>query len=75
MAFSSDGQTGVTGDIAGNLRTWDLASGRQLGSVHAHDSVVQDVRYRPDGCVIASSGRSSDSTARLWDSRSLKPLV
>jgi eukaryotic-like serine/threonine-protein kinase len=73
IALDRDSPTAVTGDSAGNLRRWDLTSGRLLGSVHAHEGELA-MTSLPDGRVIATGGRASDSTARLWDPRSLKPL-
>jgi eukaryotic-like serine/threonine-protein kinase len=74
LALDGDGLTAVTGDTGGNLRRWDLGSGRLLGSVHAHEGDVAGMTSRPDGRAIATGGRAADPTARLWDSRSLKPL-
>jgi serine/threonine protein kinase len=74
MALSPDGRTAVTGDLAGRLQSWDLSSGRFLGSVSAQAVNVLSVAFRPDGRAVVSTGHHTDPTARPWDSRSLRPL-
>jgi len=77
MAFSSDGARIVTGSgdhakKTGTARLWDGRTGASLGEPMRHDGVVYSVAFSPDGTRVVTG--SYDNTARLWDSRTCKPL-
>jgi WD40 repeat protein len=76
VAFSPDGQTLASAGCAqvtargnceqGEIRLWDVATGRQLGqSFVGHSDVAWTVAFNPDGDKLASSSR--DGTIILWD--------
>jgi WD40 repeat protein/uncharacterized caspase-like protein len=72
MAFSRDGKMLATGgEGPGDLKIWDVASGRML-----QDIVVEDVKglaFSPDGKLLASVAFLDDAV-RIWDTASGKAL-
>jgi WD40 repeat protein/predicted Ser/Thr protein kinase len=59
VAFSPDGKTLLTGDLAGGVRFWDAASGMQLGPTLHHTGAIAAVAFHPDGRRIAAGGTGS----------------
>jgi WD40 repeat protein/serine/threonine protein kinase len=67
LAFSPDGNTltaGGTGSPA-NLRIWDVATLRSLGSPKGHVFTTRTLAYSPDGKTLITGG--SDKTIKFWD--------
>ncbi len=56
LAFNSDGSQLLTGGWDGELRTWDVATGRQLTQTSAHETPILAVAFSPDGRSLASAG-------------------
>jgi WD40 repeat protein len=68
LAFDPTGRTlaGAYGD--GGIRLWDVATGRQLGSVlRGSESSLQSIAFDHSGTRLAAGG--SDGMVRLWDVR------
>jgi WD40 repeat protein len=76
VAFSPDGQTLASAGCAqvtargncehGEIRLWDVATGRQLGQpLVGHHDVAWALTFSPDGKKLASSSR--DGTIIVWD--------
>jgi WD40 repeat protein len=78
-AFSPDGKTlvsGGNGGDPGNVRVWDVATGKERLALKAHDgSVVNAVAVAPDGRSFASGGGGNGAvTLTLWDLTTGKEL-
>ena len=65
LLFSPDGAWLYSGADDGEVRRWQLASGRSE-VVIAHEGIVTELALSPDGRLLASS--SWDGTVRLWSS-------
>ncbi|XP_061340652.1 autophagy-related protein 16-like [Gastrolobium bilobum] len=70
LSFSMDGQTIFSGHVDGNLRLWDIQTGKLLSEVAAHSLAVTSVSLSRNGNVVLTSGR--DNLHNLFDVRSLE---
>lgn len=75
VAFSPDNRLLVSGDASGDLRIWEVLTGRQLFICKGHTNRIWSVAFNPVNFSIASS--SSDCTVKLWDlqGRCLSTLI
>lgn len=62
--FSPDGALLATAGYDRDIHLWDVASGKLLRSMTAHNGAVYDLAFSPDGTVLASA--SGDGTCKLW---------
>ncbi|MDJ0596122.1 MAG: NB-ARC domain-containing protein [Pleurocapsa sp. MO_226.B13] len=65
VAVSPDGQLLGTGDVNGQIRLWQMPSGKPLLTIKGHDNWIRSVTFSPDGQILASG--SYDRTLKLWD--------
>ena len=54
VAFSPDGQTVSTGDSAGLIVSWDVATGTQVGTPIDAGTEVDAIAFTNDGSVLAA---------------------
>ena len=74
LAFSPDGSI-LAGGAAGaayrgdfslaEIHLWDVATGRELHRIPAHQQWVASLSFSPDGQTLASTG--AEEVIRLWD--------
>jgi WD40 repeat protein/serine/threonine protein kinase len=65
VMFTSDAKRLISGGDDGTIRTWDIATGKELMKINAHKSWITYIRIHPNGKQIASS--SNEETVKLWD--------
>ncbi|KAI9087587.1 hypothetical protein K1719_030457 [Acacia pycnantha] len=70
LCFSMDGLTIFSGHVDGNLRLWDIQSGKLLSEVAAHSAAVTSISLSRNGNVVLTSGR--DNIHNMFDVRTLE---
>ncbi|CAK9137517.1 unnamed protein product, partial [Ilex paraguariensis] len=70
LCFSIDGQIICSGHVDGNLRLWDIQTGKLLSEVAAHSRAITSISLSRNGNMILTSGR--DNLHNLFDMRSLE---
>jgi RNA polymerase sigma factor (sigma-70 family) len=72
FAFSPDGRTLATGDSAGPIHLWDLATAKEIRLISEPmkpdpraSFTLYPIAYSPDGRTLAAG--YSDETVRLWE--------
>lgn len=66
--FSPDGLRLVTGGEFGDVRVYDVESGKLRRELRGHRTEIQDLAVRPQSALIASAG--ADADVRIWDGSS-----
>lgn len=69
-AFLGVGNLLVTGAMDGTVRFWDIEAEKQLGSLRAHTSWVNDVALTADERHLITVG--TDGTIRIWDAHAAR---
>jgi WD40 repeat protein len=66
LAVSSDARTLASGDDRGEVRLWNLESGRCLVAFSGSFSPIRQLAFSPDGTILASADLLAGEI-RLWD--------
>jgi WD40 repeat protein len=67
VAFSPDGKTLAAGLEAGEVRLWDVATGRERARLSGHGGRVRWIGFHPDGLSLAVAGNLPDHVVHIWD--------
>jgi WD40 repeat protein len=67
VAFSPDGKTLAAGLEAGEVRLWDVATGRERGRLSGHGGRVRWIGFHPDGLSLVVAGNWPDHVVHIWD--------
>jgi WD40 repeat protein/uncharacterized caspase-like protein len=59
-------------DTVGQVRLWDVATGREIGALKGHGRGVTKVVFSRDGKFLASA--ASDNTIKIWDVENRREL-
>ena len=65
LAFSSDGQTLVTGGADSTVKIWHVGALDLIDILHKHNAMVRCVAFTPDGLMLATAG--DDRKVLFWD--------
>lgn len=65
VSIGPDGRTAISASEDGSLKSWDLQTGRVIGTLQGRSAKVRCVAFGPDG-VSALSG-DEDNTISYWD--------
>jgi len=66
VAFSTDGQSLITGDFLGNVILWDL-NGRKIATLRNHSGIATKIACSPDGSyLLLPGGPGGGNTAALY---------
>jgi WD40 repeat protein len=69
---SPDGRLLASGDVDGQVRLWDLATGKEVRRFEGHYGAVCSLAFSVDGLLLISG--SLDATALVWDLSGCAPL-
>jgi WD40 repeat protein len=67
VAFSPDGKRLASGSLTGELKVWDLTTGREVLSIQKHIPILR-VAFSPDGRLLVSA----DGMVRVWNGTPLR---
>ncbi len=67
VAFSPDGTTLASGELGGMIKLWDVATGRNINTLHGPGGLSKSVAFSPDGTKLASSISGGYGTVEIWE--------
>ena len=68
--FSPDGKMLASVDFYGNIRLWDMDSGKRMGTIRTRTGGLFNVEFSSDGKTLLSV--AGDGSFKLWDVATLK---
>jgi WD40 repeat protein len=71
VAFSLDGKQIASGHASGEIKIWDVATGKQLKTLEGHRDEVDSIAFSPDGKLMATVA----SEVKLWDTTNWTELM
>jgi WD40 repeat protein len=63
----------MSGASSGEVKVWDVQTGRELLTLQGHSGVINSVAFSPDGKRLASASR--DQTVKVWDAQTGQELL
>ena len=60
-------------EAIGRVQIWDVASGREIGTLRGHGRAVNKVAFSRDGKLLATGG--TDNTIKIWDLAAKRELI
>lgn len=72
LAFAPDGKSLVSAGSDGELRHWDAATGKALGTFSGQRGTIYALAFRPDGKELVSAG--DDGVIQRWDTTTRQPV-
>jgi WD40 repeat protein/uncharacterized caspase-like protein len=60
-------------EAIGQVQIWDVASGREIGTLKGHGRAVSKVAFSRDGKLLATGG--TDNSIKIWDFATKRELV
>src|SRR5579875_1319554 len=72
VQLGCDGKRVLTAGADGAVEIWDIASGKRIGKVLAHEEAVTLAVFSPDGKRVLTA--AADKTLHLWDVEASKEL-
>jgi WD40 repeat protein/tetratricopeptide (TPR) repeat protein len=72
-SFSPDGRSVLALCQDRCARSWDIASGKQIGSSFGHAAALVHASFSPDGERVLTA--SADGTARVWQTKTGEPVT
>ena len=65
ISFSSDGKTIASASFDGNIKLWDITTGKEIKTLKGNSNGITSLRFLPDGKTIISV--SYDGTVKQWN--------
>jgi WD40 repeat protein len=66
VAFSPDGSYAVSGGDYGFMRFWDVATGKEIRKIRAHQKAIRSVAFSRNGRYVLTASED-DNTVIMWD--------
>jgi WD40 repeat protein len=74
VAYRPDGKVFLVGDVSGQVRQYDSATGSPVGAPLVHSRPVLSAVYGPDGRLIATGCEDRGEEIHIWDAAQGKLL-
>jgi len=65
LVCSPEGKYIISGSFDGDMKLWDIASGREIRTLHGHRGQIRSVSFSSDGKYAVSG--ADDGTLRIWN--------
>src|SRR5262249_53700226 len=72
IAIAPDGKTMASVGQDRTIRLWEMASGKEIRVIQAHEDTVRAGAFSPNGKTLATGSR--DRTIRLWETATGKQI-